>query len=142
MPTNEKSECCNAKILSCDCMPKDGACFRRCSKCDVDLPTPDKLAEAKNLLKTFYYNWKRNYGKKDLNYHSEAIDTLIKAASLISYEKGREDQRKEKCEHMEYNTYEKVTDGEILFCHECHQVVEYAESPATIESLNPSPDAK
>ena len=42
------------------------------------------LAEAKNLLKTFYFNWKKNHGKKDLNYHSEAVDSLIKASALIA----------------------------------------------------------
>lgn len=97
MQTNEKSECNPTKKTCCQNKREYGPlyCYQCHLPCDLCHKQPEKLAEAKNLLKTFYYNWKRNYGKKDLNYHSEAIDTLIKAASLISYERGREEQRKE-----------------------------------------------
>lgn len=44
----------------------------------------------------------------------------------------REGERLKQCKHLGHNTIEEVTDGEILFCYDCHQVIQYAESPEII----------
>ncbi len=151
MPTNEKSECCNAKILSCDCMPKDGACFRRCSKCDVDLPTPDKLAEAKKLLEIW------NIEKSDtmggyvyINpIHVAHTDALLAAQSLISYERGREEQRKETIKRVKSvkrgnweNTPEKYKWPMDAPYYSCYIRGFNAAKFRINQTINPSPDAK
>lgn len=59
-------------------------------------PTPSKLAEAKKLLEI----WNIEKGDTMGGYvyinpaHVDGIDKLLAAQDLISYEKGREDQRK------------------------------------------------
>lgn len=65
---------------------------------DFSKPEPQPSApsmsieEAKNLLKTFYFIWKKYHNRKDLtlNYHSEAVNGLIKASALIAASEQRE----------------------------------------------------
>lgn len=99
------SDCCKAPaMVSCG---DEGTCCHICTACknpcdviaDKGLNTEPQpsapsmsIEEAKNLLKTFYFIWKKYHNRKDLtlNYHSEAVDGLIKASALIAASEQRE----------------------------------------------------
>lgn len=97
-------------------------------------PTPSKLAEAKKLLEI----WNIEKGDTMGGYvyinpaHVDGIDKLLAAQDLISYEKGRGEQRKEDAEIVrKYDCTEK----------DCHCLLTQGEICELIFT-NPTSDAK
>ena len=117
--TNEKSECDPIKKTCCQIRREHGHlyCYQCHLPCDICHKQSDKLAEAKKLIEnldkeisdaifeagirynarykdrtTNYYPhfWTEKDAKSDME---KMIQKLIAAASLISYERGREEQR-------------------------------------------------
>ena len=64
-------------------------------------PTPSKLAEAKKLLKKFY---------KDFSGIDNEVKDLLAAQDLISYGRGREEQKKADIEIIRRDTNEFLLD--------------------------------